>query len=77
MTLILPLKVNGGAEIRETSDQAQHIADILGCHVEFYFNEVTCSAVPGGFGELLASRQQAEQGRKLTTPFDRRFARSL
>lgn len=75
-TLILPLIVPAGAAITEACEQAQHIADILSCHVEFGFNGVKCVAVPGGCAAHLADQQQVEQSRKLARPLDQRIARS-
>lgn len=67
---------HAGAEIRNTCATALRIADLLQVNVEFRFNDVLCMASPGGSADTLAENQQAEQARKLTGPYDRRFASS-
>lgn len=74
--MILQLEETAGAHIDRSSEAAQRIADLLGITVEFSFNAVQCMAAPGGSAEQLAKRYDEEVGRKLTGPFDRRFASS-
>jgi hypothetical protein len=76
MSAHIELHPHAGSDIVKVSADAQRIADLLGITIEFRFNDVLCMASPGGDAAALAERQQAEQARKLSGPYDRRFASS-
>ena len=72
----LTVEMYPGCSIERASEDAIRIAYILGIDIEFSFNGVRCVASPGGSSQKLAERQQAEQARKSTGPYDRKFAHS-
>lgn len=55
------VEVMPGDRLDEVATVAQSLADACGEQVEFVFNSIGCSAVPGGNARLLAERQQAAQ----------------
>lgn len=76
MSASLAIEIHAGSSIDSASADAQRIADLLGITCVFEFNDVRCIALPGGDASLLAERQQEEQSRKLTAPYDYRRANS-
>ena len=74
MVATLKIEINPGCHILRAAEDAQTIADILRCDVEFTFNGVKCLAQVGGSPDVLAEAQKREQGRELETPRDRRIA---
>lgn len=72
----ITIEISAGTSIERACEDAHRVANRLGINCEFDFNSVRCFAVPQGSAELLAARQQEEQCRKLTGPYDRHFASS-
>lgn len=71
------LEMYAGCSIERACEDAVRVANTLGIDVEFDFNGVRCLASPQGSSAILAERQQFEQARKPTGPFDsRKFASS-
>ena len=63
-----------GDSIEVASETAVRVSNILGVATEFKFNDVTCYTDIGGDARWLAENYMSEMGRKLRTPYDRRFA---
>jgi hypothetical protein len=72
----IKIEMHAGTSIERACEDAHHVANTLRINCEFEFNGVWCIAVPQGFASLLVKRQQTEQARELSGPFDRRFASS-
>lgn len=73
---LITIEISGGTTIERACEDAHRVANRLGITCEFTFNDVRCLAEPQGSAALLAERQQKEQRRPLTHPYDRRFASS-
>ena len=76
MNATITIEISPGASIESAARDATRVANQLGIDCVFDFNDVRCVAIPNGSPELLAKRQQYEQGRKLTHPYDYRRATS-
>lgn len=74
---MITVEMYPGCSIERAAEDAIRIANTLRFDVEFQFNGVRCLAVPGGSSEKLVERQQAEQRRELSGPYDRKFAHSV
>lgn len=74
MSAKITIEQYAGTDIARACEDACRIADILRINVEFTFNDVTCLAQPGGSSAELEQMWSDQVGRKVTMPYDRKFA---